>query len=157
MITRAVLFLSLGAAALASGMTEQWRYESSNEIYQVYADGNGGCALAIVDTNDVQTIIWLDKKGKVFFQTVLTNNVRRPIVYCTAKQLMLHDERERSVILVIDTKGQVTTLDSADRDVQDPFLNMLLPENVTVDKKGFFGFLFKPCGTGNTVIRYKNN
>jgi len=148
----ALLFLPTALYA----MTAQWNYFCTNEIIQVKSDGGGGCVFVERDTNDVQTLTWLDKKGAVFYRTVLVTNMTSPIVFCTKKQLAYRDATPLSTIIIIDNKKKKTVMEVPGKNVQVPFFNMILPRNVTTDRKGFFGFRIIPNEKGQTIIRYKN-
>jgi hypothetical protein len=150
------ILLCLLAPVSLFAMTEQWQYACSNQIVQFYADGNGGCAFVEMDTNDVQTVTWLDKKGAVLYQTVLTTNMASAIIFCTKKQLAICDYRPLSVIQLVDNKGQVTVLEDPGRHVHQSYFNMMVPDNITVDRKGFFGFKFMIGEEWHVIIRYKN-
>ena len=79
-----------------------------------------------------------------------------PIVFCTKKQLVYRDATPLSTIIIVDNKKKETVVEVPGKNVQLPFFNMMLPNNVTTDRKGFFGFRIVPGEKGQTIIRYKN-
>jgi hypothetical protein len=150
------ILLYLLAPVSMFGMSEQWQYACSNQIVQFYADGAGGCAFVEMDTNDVQTLTWLDKKGTILYQTGLTTNITSTIVFCTKKQLAFRDANPLSIIRFVDKKGQVTTLEDPGRNLHQSYFTMAIPDNLTIDSKGFFGFKFMINQDWQVIIRYKN-
>jgi hypothetical protein len=77
-------------------------------------------------------------------------------VFCTKKQLAFRDERPLSVIQLVDTRGEVTVFEDPARNFYQSYINMMVPNDITVDRKGFFGFKFMINQEGQVIIRYKN-
>ena len=79
---------------IACAATKQWQYNSPNNIIQIYADGKGGCAVATTDTNNLVTVVWLDKKGKVLYESPLMSAPMLGLIQsCSANQLTYTDRK----------------------------------------------------------------
>ncbi|NLF38171.1 hypothetical protein GX586_01910, partial [bacterium] len=65
------LAIALSAIAAAScacesaASSQEWSVDGKASIYQIVADGKGGCAFTRAETNGPPEILWLDKKGGV--------------------------------------------------------------------------------------------
>ena len=55
----------LTCALMVYAATEEWDYDGQQQIVQVVADGNGGCAFLRMSTNHIQSLVWLDSVGQV--------------------------------------------------------------------------------------------
>ena len=83
-----------------SAATEEWSADGQQMIYQVAADGKGGCVLIRSETNSVYSILWVDKKGAEIYEAVVSN---ASIISCSNKQLVYSDNLNGSEIVQVDS------------------------------------------------------
>ena len=57
-----VCFIATLGTTFIYAATEQWAVDGQETIIQVAADGKGGCAMICSETNDVESIFWINKK-----------------------------------------------------------------------------------------------
>ncbi len=119
--------------------TEQWRKDPVGFIYQIVADGKGGCAYVYADTNFAFSVVWLDKKGEVKFQETLISflPLHGPVILCTPKQLIYSDAIGLPSLVQVDKKGVPAQVPSF-KGYLYPVLGGGLPKEKLTDKKGFF-------------------
>ena len=126
--------MHLAYALIVCAATEEWDYEGQHQIMQVVVDGKGGCAFLRMSTNNIQSMVWLDSKGQVVYQSVVSNAV---IFACTKKQVLFSDKLTGEKVKQVDDKGTVTQLSEPDGRVEGS-LTMQYYQNTMADKKGFF-------------------
>jgi|GEM_PF-539386 len=157
LILTAVLFFSFSAKAAS----EVWTYDGLSNIFQVVADGKGGCAMTrCTNSIDNAEIVWLDNKGQLIFQTSISNIIKSSIIMCTPKHLLFTDFRPDPVFIQVDNNGTESVVSSPSGKY-----NMVPgPGTIPVgilnskidDKKGFFLVRSATNENGATLIRYKN-
>ncbi len=161
--TLTILFLTVVflLSFSANAATEDWTYDGLSNIFQIVADGKGGCAMTR-STNSVENfeLIWLDKTGTLIYQTTLSNIVSSTIIDCTPKQLLFADYRSRPVFIQVDNKGVETIVPSSAGKynmlpgvelIPVPVINSRID-----DKKGYFLVRSSTNQNSATLIRYKN-
>jgi len=161
--TFTILFLAavLSFSFSAKAASEDWTYDGLSNIFQVVADGKGGCAITRA-TNTIENIElhWLDKKGQLIYQTSLSNGLKNTIINCTPKQLLFSDFRPTPVFIQVDNKGTETEVPSpAGKYNMPPALGTIpiaVINSKIDDKKGFFLVRSATNDAGATLIRYKN-
>ena len=151
LILLSTVLLSLSVTAA----TREWSYDGSNGVYQIVSDGNGGCALLRIVAGGGE-VVWLNKKGEVQYQTIVSNVAVGGIVYCTPKNLVFADERERPVVYHVDKKGAVQELPADPHTFNTPLILFPILPNRLADKKGFFAVITETNANINTCVRYSN-
>lgn len=159
MNTHIVIAVAVVAAAWyaceTAASSEEWSVDGKAIIYQIVADGKGGCAFTRAETNGPIEILWLDKKGGVIFQSALTALVARTILSCTQSQLVFADSRGVPVIFAVDKKGVSTLIETPNGYTTGPMM-MVGTENFLCDKKGFFQRRVDLYSSGrNTLVRFR--
>ena len=135
----AMLLLATLAVVAA---TEQWRYDGWSRILQVVADGSGGVAFFRLETNGVAaSIVWLDKKGALVYESANMLELIGPIISCTKKELIFTrgegNPPNRTIILVqVDSKGNEQTITEPGKYLVGPAFQF--GQGISKDKKGFF-------------------
>lgn len=143
--------MCLACALFVYAATEEWDHDGQHQIIQVVADGKGGCAFLRMSTNHIQSLVWLDSKGQVLYQSVVSNAV---IFTCSKKQVVFSDKQSGDTVKQVDVKGTVSLLDDPDR-MEGP-LTMQYYQNTMADKKGFFAIkMVSPPGE-QRLVRFKN-
>ncbi len=156
-----VLTAALSFSFSANAASEDWTYDGLSNIFQVVADGKGGCAI-VRSTNSIDNseLVWLDKKGQQIYQTTISNCIRNSIINCSSKQLLFTDFRPTPVFIQVDNNGTESVVPSPAGKY-----NMLPATGTTPlavintkidDKKGFFLVRSSTNQNGATLIRYKN-
>ncbi len=150
----AVLLAGVCSVMFCLAATELWQVDGDARIAQVVADGTGGCALIRLDTNNIPTIVWVDRFGRQIYQATVSNAV---IISCSKKQLLYSDNLHSAEYVQVDTKGQVSRINAPQSRVQLP-ISSIYPPNVTADRKGFFGIkqnILSPVPS-QVLVRFKN-
>jgi len=158
MRTRTRILILCGVAGIsvmiACAATKQWQYNSPNNIMQVYADGKGGCAVATTDTNNLVTVVWLDKKGKVLYESPLMSAPMIGLIQsCSANQLTYTIFFGYPMIVQVSKKGEETPVVSIGGITYGTPLAPTL-NNKLDDKKGFFIINVNTNTTRKTLVRY---
>jgi len=133
---------------------EEWSVDGEAMIRQVMADGTGGCALMRMDTNDVETVVWVDRFGKPLYQAAASNAY---IISCSKKQLLYSDRLNGGAIIQVDNKGTVTRIAAPQSVIQGPS-GLIYPSNEMADPKGFFGIkqVITSPGASQVLVRFNN-
>jgi len=139
----------------ARAATEQWTFDGSNGVYQVVADGAGGCAILRLLSGSGE-IVWLDKKGAILYQTGVSNIIAGSIAVCTPKDLVYADNRGSLAVYHVNKKGTVQKLDADPNTVNTVQTLFPLLYNNIADKTGFFAVKNQTNTMTHTVIRYSN-
>jgi len=133
---------------------EEWSVDGEAAIQQVVADGTGGCAMMRKDTNDVQSIVWVDRFGIPLYQATASNAY---IISCSKKQLLYSDRLNGGAIIQVDNKGTLTRIYAPQTVIEGP-AGFIYPSNMMVDPKGFFGIkqiIMSPTPS-QILVRFKN-
>jgi len=134
--------------------TEQWRYQSPQEIVQVVPDGQGGCAITVADTNGLSQVVWLDKKGQVLYTSMQAMGFPGgSIGSCTPKQITYTLLLGPPMVVQVTKSGQEIPVASI-----GGYLYGLPPvyanNSEYSDKKGFFVFNVDTNTLRKTLVRY---
>ncbi|MCX7002191.1 MAG: hypothetical protein NTV22_02830 [bacterium] len=147
-----MLVLAAALAALASvpalAVTEAWSYgDDLATVYQILADGAGGCAMYGITTNGQSIIVWLDKKGTATYTKRITNSMyglaaasKKEIVYSNATA-------SPYVFTHVDKKGVETSVTDAAFNLATTQLGPPGLAQNQADSKGFFAIKL-PLGPG---------
>ncbi len=136
-----------------SAATEEWSVDGQQMIYQVAADGKGGCVLIRSETNSVFSILWVDKKGAEIYEAVVSN---ASIISCSNKQLVYSDNLNDSEIVQVDSKGGTTKISKPDEEAYGSYLGNMMPSTVMSDKKGFFAVKMDVLISRQQLVRFSN-
>ena len=136
--------------------TVQWSYPGTSMIFQVVADGKGGCAFSRVFLPQQGELTWLDKAGAVVYQTGLSNAIVGGVIACTDKYVVFADARPERVVFLVDSSGSAVQVPAPPGSVnrspgQFPFCQRRL-----YDTKGFFAVNTNGASTEVTLVRYSN-
>lgn len=158
-----IIIAALAIASLAVfAATEQWRYDGWHIIYQVAADGTGGCAIYRITTNGSASVVWLDKDGQPKYGLVMNNQVPllSPIIYCNKKNglaftMYMGSSTNKEIGLVlVDKKLNETVITAPGKHIIPAAYPYGSTGTTTSDKKGFFAAEISTNGVGTTLIRY---
>jgi hypothetical protein len=139
----------------ALAATEEWSTaEDWNIIYQVRADGKGGCAVFGVAVGGYY-IAWYDKHGDEIYNVTIPDG-SHGIYSCTKKTLSYSTQSVLDYEMVtVDRDGVATTVSQGNTD----FLYIGIPPyqvSAVQDKKGYFVTKLNK-GTGKSyVTRYSH-
>jgi len=142
-----------GSCIKLNAATEQWEVDGKDMIYQVAADGKGGCALIRVETNLVYSILWVDKKGAEIYEAGVSN---ASIISCSNKQLVYSDDFNGSGIIQVDSKGSTTKISKPGEEAYASYFGKIIPSSVMSDKKGFFGVKMEILINRQKLVRFSN-
>ena len=141
-----------------SAATPEWSYDGTfQQIFQVIADGKGGCAVVGVQTNSSYHIAWLDKNGDVKYAKTLPagGGVIFGVYGADKKALIFGIQTVAGAELItVDKKGVES---SQAFPVGALFYQVGVPPygvSMTQDKKGFFFPLRDPLTMIFTLERY---
>jgi len=141
--------------------TEQWRYDGWSIVYQVAADGTGGCAIYRISTNGTTSVVWLDKDGQEKYDRVMTQGpVISPIMYCNKKNGIAFSATEGSgtnqvvSMILVDKKLNETVTTVPGKNIMPGSYPYGSGATAATDKKGFFVIELSRNGVGATVVRY---
>jgi hypothetical protein len=154
-IVRSVALIFLGAVA-AWAATQRWSYDSTPVIFQIVADGSGGCAYVRLETNTYISVLWLDRKGTLIYRVDLATNEPATIVRCTKKQLVYAAYQDSWRFVQVANDGTATPITAGNNTLTVPLLRQEMPVNVMADRKGFFGVLVTIPGSRQTLVRFDN-
>jgi len=126
-------------SAAAFAVTEEWSYgEDLAAVYQILADGAGGCAMYGITTNGQSIVVWLDKKGVAQYTKRFANSMyglaaasKKEIVYSNASAPPM-------VFTHVDKKGIETTVTVASYNLVTSILGPAALSQNQADSKGFF-------------------
>jgi len=154
----AMLLLATLAVVAA---TEQWRYDGWHIIYQVAADGTGGCALYRVTTNGSASVVWLDKNGQAQYDRVMeAAALINPIVYCSKKTGLAftaftgNPTNKVIGLVLVDKKLKETVTTVPGKNVVPGSYPYGSTGTANFDKKGFFVTEISTNGIGSVLVRY---
>ncbi len=133
--------------------TEQWSVDGKSMINQAVADGKGGAAFICRETNLIYSVLWVDKKGAVIYETAVSNAA---IISCSNKQLVYSDDLNGSGIVQVDNKGGTTKISKTGEMVYASIFGMRMPGSAMVDKKGFFGVKVEVMTGRQKLVRFSN-
>lgn len=134
--------------------TEQWRYQSPHEITQIMADGKGGCALVVADTNGIAQVIWLDKKGQLLYTSLQAPGFPiGAINSCTPKQLVYTLFLGPPMLVQVTRTGQEIPVASIGGYLYGRPLTYGGGSELS-DKKGFFVVNVETNTMRKTLVRY---
>ena len=142
-----------GSCNKLNAATEQWSADGKEMIFQVAADGKGGCALIRTETNSVYSILWVDKKGAEIYEAVVSN---ASIISCSNKQLVYSDHLNGSGIIQVDSKGGTTKISKPGEEAYSSYFGTIIPGSVMSDKKGFFGVKMDILTSRQKLVRFSN-
>lgn len=151
MKTMHMLVLTALLAALASvpafAVTEAWSYgDDLSVVYQILADGAGGCAMFGITTNGESIIVWLDKKGTVNYTKRMVSSYGLASV--SKKEIVYSNFSVPPYVFThVDKKGTETSVTDAAFNLMT---SMLFPTGLAqnqADSKGFFAIKL-PTGPG---------
>ena len=158
-----IIVIALGCA-VGSALTEQWRHPVDGEIFQVLADGKGGCGIAVLVTDDVFRVEWIDKKGEVLFDSGKMGGVfsigtlSGPIHECTPRQLVFTGTYFFPYLIQVTRAGKILPAFALGGFVLgSPYSTtpiMSLPSSRFTDKKGFFVINVDTNTEAQTLVRY---
>jgi len=147
-----VTVVALAVATTVQAATLEWAVDGFAVIYQVVADGKGGCAVLGAYPGG-PCVVWIDSSGaKVYDRTLTTSSLG--ILAFDGKNLVYHLATSPMTLVTVDKKG-------AERTVSDPAYHMYgtyvaapYQPSRAGDKKGFFTAQ-APTGAGTwRVARY---
>ena len=159
-----ILGVTCSSAAGVLAVTPAWSYETTNAIFQVVPDGKGGCAVVTVAVMIGPVIsgrlLWLDRDGRLRYQTGLSNIYAGIVADCTSSRLIFADTRPDQAVYVVDESGTVTTV-PAEPGTINRVTSTKLPfgfyrNDMIYDRKGFFVVEVTTNQSLFTLIRYSN-
>jgi hypothetical protein len=150
-----IISLTLRAA------TEQWRYDGWHIIYQVAADGTGGCAIYRITTNGSASVVWIDKNGQAKYDRVMDQvPLISPIIYCNKKNGLAFvtfstgPTNKVLEMIMVDKKLNESATTTPGRHIVPGSYPYGSTGTSTFDKKGFFVTEMATNGVGATLVRY---
>jgi hypothetical protein len=153
----------LGCATLYA-LTEEWRYPVDGTIFQVMSDGKGGCAIAVLVTDVIHRVEWIDSQGLLQFDsgemgsTLPYGLYTGPVHECTRRQLVFTSSYFLPVLIQVTRKGTVIPAFALDGFIIgapiNPMISIAFPRNRFADKKGFFVINVNTNTDENTLVRY---
>ncbi|MCX7005524.1 MAG: hypothetical protein NTV22_19970 [bacterium] len=154
----ALVLVAVLACACATAATEQWTYSGLTGIFQIVADGAGGCAMtryagAFDDSSDV---VWLNKKGALIYQAGISNVLRGGIMVCTPKNLVYADMRDTNMVVHVAADGTATIVPAAAHTLNRTPLPYPIYWQLMADSKGFFATRTDTNTMAATLVRYSN-
>ncbi len=155
---QAMALCALLACVGAQAATEQWTYSGLTGIFQIVADGVGGCAMTriIGGFDDSCDVVWLNKKGELLYQDGISNVLRGGILVCTPKNLVYADVRATNMVVHVAANGTATTLPAAAHTLNRPPLPYPIYWHLMADSKGFFAIRTDTNTLAATLVRYSN-
>ena len=153
----ACIIIVLGLAVTAAALTERWRYTSNQRVFQLVADGGGGCALISIITNDLVRLVWLNKKGNqimVIDPIGMVFPTEGPIHQCTPRGLLVAAGMPYPLLFQISSKGALTPVATLGGLLLGSPIVSPLPHSVYADRKGFFAININTTLQSYAVIRY---
>lgn len=146
------------AATLLFAATEQWSYTAPAAVYQIVGDGKGGCAFCAADTNDISTVVWLDKKGaEKFVYGPVTPIFMQPTILSCSKKELIFGPPGFPIIAQVDKKGDVQAVAGLTGYLLPTPLVFPFGASQLSDKKGFFVINVNTHSGQNTIVRYSFN
>ncbi len=156
-----IIFLTFSVALFAA--TKVWDYDRNTDpdgaqIIQIVADGKGGCAATWIDTNDVFTVVWLDKKGTVKYEQQMYGLMfsANMIIHCSKKRLVHFSGAPIPMVVQVDAKGNAKVTGTLNGYLMG-ILTFPIPKQILADKKGFFAANSDTNEIYQTLIRYSHN
>ena len=146
-------FVIVLVATAVYAATEQWSIDGQCLIFQVVADGKGGCALTCSETNGAESVIWVNKKGGIIYQTIVSNVT---IIACSNKQLVYNDDLSDSKIVQVDVKKGTTVIEQANKKLYGSLLLNVTYASEMYDKKGFFAVKIDASTGRQQLVRFSN-
>ena len=157
---------SVGAAALllatvclpAAAATEQWTYDGLTGVFQLVADGAGGCAMTRIGGSSMYSgeVVWLNNRGELIYQDGLSNTIYGGgIMVCTPAQLVYGDVRGSNIVIHVSQSGAVT-LPAEPNTMNTSPLYLPIYQHVLADSKGFFAVRTDTNTLAVSVVRYSN-
>lgn len=120
-IWRKMLLACCITAIPALAATQLWTFGPVLAVYQVVADGSGGCAVGWIETNGFMFVTWLDKKGnEVFSHRGSGFSPGGPVLGCNKKQLVYADVPGLFTTVTVDRKGVATVVTALGAFLQEP-------------------------------------
>jgi hypothetical protein len=153
-----IILLVAAGCASARAATEAWTYSGLTGIFQIVADGAGGCAMTRMDSGDVQDgeVVWLDKKGALLYQAGISNVLRGGILVCTSKHLVYSDLRATNLVIHVALDGTATVLPAAANTFNRSSAALPIYQQAMADAKGFFAIRTDTNTLAATLVRYDN-
>ena len=141
-------------AAAAPAATYQWSIAGFANVYQILADGKGGCVV-LGSTLGGQRIVRLNKNGVIVYDKLLVGAMSLGILSFDGKTLVYQQQTAAAgTLIVVDKKGVETTVSHENYDQMGHFSVSPYQPNNPSDKKGFFT-MQKPTSPGTwRVARY---
>jgi hypothetical protein len=154
------LLLPLAFATCSLAATEEWRYDGTNEIFQITADGKGGCAITrVTDLGGADVsgdVLWFDKKGQLIYQGGLSNLLGGGIIVCTPKDLVVGDIRRTNLVVHVTRDGTASELPAAAGTLNRPPGRYIASKLVVYDAKGFFAMVSDTNANAYSLVRYRH-
>jgi hypothetical protein len=148
MKTRTFLIAMTTCALLATGvhaLTRQWGVPAGQIAFSILADGKGGCAFAIIETNGAYAVVWVDSKGAVKYQKELPAGTSASTVKCLKKTFVYITYATTGNTLVqVDKNGQEMITSEPGKTIATSGLPQIS------DKKGLFAIV---TDTNQTPVR----
>lgn len=142
--------------------TEIWTYNRNTDtdgamITQIVGDGKGGCVTVWLNTNNVATIVWLDKKGNTKYEQEILMSFVSPnlIISCSKKQIVYFSGAPIPMIVQVDSKGTEKVFGTLNGYLTG-ILALPIPKQKFSDKKGFFALNADTNSYYQTLIRYSH-
>jgi len=159
---KAIFLLFIFSLALFAA-TKVWDYDRNSDpdgarIIQIVSDGKGGCASVWIDTNDLATIVWLDKKGEVKYEQQVLGMFFSPslIIHCSKKRLVHFSGVPIPLVVQVDAKGNAKVTGTLNGYLMG-VITLPIPSQKIYDKKGFFTANSDTNAIYQTLIRYSHN
>ena len=135
----------------ALAVTEAWSYgDDIAAVYQILADGAGGCAMFGFSTNGQVLVVWLDNKGAAKYTKRITSSSglasanKKEFVYSNASATPF-------VFTHVDKNGTETSVTDAAFDLATTQLGPSGLAQNPADSKGFFAVKL-PTGPGSVKL-----
>jgi hypothetical protein len=153
-----VLLSALALGAFAA--TEEWRYGGTNVIFQIIADGKGGCAVTrVIDISGTSLngdVLWFDKKGQLLYQSGLSNIIAGGIAACTTENLVYCDMRATNVVIHVTADGTATVLPAMAGTLNRIPIFFYISDTRVSDKQGFFASESDTNANSVALVRYRH-
>jgi hypothetical protein len=153
-----IILLVAAGCASARAATEAWTYSGLTGIFQIVADGAGGCAITHTATRFMENgeVVWLDKKGALLYQAGISNVLHTGILICTPKNLVYSDMRATNLAIHVALDGTATLLPAAADTFNRAPSQYPIYQQFLADAKGFFAVRTDTNTMAATLVRYTN-
>jgi len=153
-----VALLSCLLALCALAATEEWRFEGTNDIFQITSDGKGGCAVTritgVLGPAPTGDVLWFDRKGQLVYQGGISNLLGGGIAVCTRDNLVYGDVRDTNIVVHVNADGAATILPASAGTINHLPWRYFYNGSHVNDKKGYFVVVTETNANEVALVRY---